>query len=143
MARGKIMDFAENDFVTLDENTLIGEAAKIMYERDVCSVVVTRNDNASKIRHAVGIITPRDILHRVVALSKGPFKMTLGQIMSVPLITIDKDSSIGEAISLMRKNKITRLPLVNKAGDVLALASLKSLVRSAPSQKDAQDAIGA
>ncbi|AFU59977.1 MAG: CBS domain-containing protein [Nitrososphaera sp.] len=147
MARGrfaskKVIDFAEKDFVTLDENTLIAEAAKAMYERDVCSIIVTRNDRASNTRRAVGIITARDMLHRVIALNKSPFKTVLSRIMSTPLVTIDRDSSIEDAISLMRSKKITRLPVINEAGDLLAVASLKSLVRIAPSQKEAQDAIG-
>ena len=145
MARGraarKVMDFAEEDFVALDENTLVAEAAKAMYDRDACSIIVTRID-AAKTRRAVGIITARDILHRIVALNKGPFKMTLGKIMSAPLITIDRDSSTEDAISLMRSKNITRLPVVNDAGEVLGVASLKSLARIAPSQK-AQDAVGA
>jgi CBS domain-containing protein len=142
-ASRKIVNFAEKDFVTLDENTLIGEAAKAMYERDVCSILVTRNDNASGARQAVGIITARDMLHRVVAVNKGPFKVAVGQIMSTPLITIGRDSSIEDAISLMRRKKITRLPVVNDDGSVLGIASLKLLVGVAPSQKEAQDAIGA
>jgi CBS domain-containing protein len=63
--------------------------------------------------------------------------------MSTPLITIGRDSSVEDAISLMRRKKITRLPIVSEAGDVLAVASLKLLVRVAPSKKEAQDAIGA
>ena len=137
----KVMDFAEEDFVALDENALVAEAAKAMYERDACSIIVTRSD-AAKTRRAVGIITARDILHRIVALNKGPFKMTLGKIMSAPLITIDRDSSTEDAISLMRSKNITRLPVVNDAGEVLGVASLKSLARIAPSQK-AQDSVGA
>ncbi len=43
----KVIDFAERDFVSLDENTLVAEAARIMYDRDVCSVIVTRNDRKS------------------------------------------------------------------------------------------------
>jgi CBS domain-containing protein len=148
MAKGrsdpkKIMDFAEKDFVTLDENTLIAEAAKAMYERDVCSIIVTRNDSESKTRRAVGIITARDMIHRVVALNKGPFKTALSQIMSTPLITIGNDAPVGDAISLMRSKKITRLPVIDNAAGVLAVASLKSLARIAPSQKEVQDAIGA
>lgn len=148
MAKGrfasrKIMDYAEKDFVTLDENTLIAEAAKAMYERDICTIIVTRNDSESKTRQAVGIITARDMIHRVVALNKGPFKIALSEIMSAPLITIDRDASAEDAISLMRSKKITRLPVIDKAGGVLAVASLKSLARIAPSQKEVQDAIGA
>jgi predicted transcriptional regulator len=34
----KIIDFVDKDFVSLDENTMVAEAARIMYERDVCSM---------------------------------------------------------------------------------------------------------
>ena len=34
-APNKIIDFADKDFVSLDENTMVAEAARIMYERDV------------------------------------------------------------------------------------------------------------
>ncbi|MBD0300131.1 MAG: CBS domain-containing protein [Nitrososphaera sp.] len=65
----KIIDFADKDFVSLDENTLVAEAARIMYERDVCSVIVTHNDSERLLRRSVGMITARDFLHRVVAQS--------------------------------------------------------------------------
>ena len=47
----KVIDFADKDFVSLDENTLVAEAARIMYERDVCSVIVTHNDSKTLVRH--------------------------------------------------------------------------------------------
>src|ERR687892_158873 len=101
----KVIDFAEKDFVSLDENTLVAEAARIMYERDVCSVIVTHNDSERLLRQSVGMITARDFLHRVVAQSKGPFKLTLKDIMSTPLITINKE-----------------------AGEVLGIVSLRTLI---------------
>lgn len=139
----RALEFADKDFLALDENTLVGEAAKAMYDRDACSIIVTRNDSASKTRQAVGIITARDMLHRVIALNRGPFKVVLKQIMSTPLVTIEKDSSVEDAISIMKGRNIARLPVVDRTGDVLAVASLKSLVGIVPSQKDVQDAIGA
>ena len=126
----KVIDFADKDFVTLDENTLVAEAARIMYERDVCSVIVTRNDNSEKlIRQSVGIITARDFLHRVVAQSKGPFKLGLKGIMSTPLITINKDALTNDAIMLMKDKNITRLPVINEeAGEVLGIVTLRTLI---------------
>jgi CBS domain-containing protein len=125
----KFIDFADNDFVTLDENILVAEAARIMHERDVCSVIVTRNDGESLLRQSVGIITARDFLHRVVAQSKGPFKLALKDIMSTPLITINKDALTNDAIMLMKGKNITRLPVINEeAGEVLGIASLRTLI---------------
>jgi CBS domain-containing protein len=130
-AQHKIIDFADKDFVSLDENTLVAEAARIMYERDVCSVIVTRNDSEKLLRQSVGMITARDFLQRVVAQSKGPFKLAVKDIMSTPLITINKETLINDAIMLMKSKNIARLPVINDAGEVLGIVSLRSLVGKA------------
>jgi CBS domain-containing protein len=124
----KVIDFADKDFVTLEENTLVAEAARIMYERDVCSVIVIRTDSGKLLRQSVGIITARDFLHRVVAQSKGPFKLALKDIMSTPLITMNKDALTNDAIKLMKGKNITRLPVINEAGEVLGIVSLRTLI---------------
>jgi CBS domain-containing protein len=124
----RVIDFAKKDFVSLGESTLVAEGARIMYERDVCSVIVTRNDSNKLFRQSVGIITARDILQRVVAQSKGPFKLTLKDIMSTPLITINKDASTNDAILLMKGKNITRLPVINEAGEILGVVSLKTIL---------------
>jgi predicted transcriptional regulator len=104
----KVIDFAHKDFVSLDENTLVAEAARIMYERDICSVIVTRNDSERLLRQSVGIITARDFLHSVVvAQSKGPFKLASKDIMSTPLMIVNKDALTNDAIMLMKDKNIT------------------------------------
>jgi CBS domain-containing protein len=125
----KIIDFADKDFVSLDENTLVAEAARIMYERDVCSVIVTHNDK--QFRQSVGMITARDFLQRVVAQSKGPFKLAVKDIMSTPLITINKETLVNDAIMLMKSKNIARLPVINNSGEILGIVSLRSLIGKA------------
>ncbi len=130
-APNKVIDFTDKDFVSLDENTLVAEAARIMYERDVCSVIVTRNDSEKLFRQSVGMITARDFLQRVVAQSKGPFKLAVKDIMSTPLITINKETLVEDAITLMKSKNIARLPVINDAGEILGIVSLRSLVGKA------------
>jgi hypothetical protein len=36
----KVIDTADKDFVSLYENTLVAEAAKIIYERNVSSIII-------------------------------------------------------------------------------------------------------
>lgn len=134
-APGRIIDYADKEFVTLDENTLVADAARIMYERGVCSVIVTHNDVERDLRHSVGMITARDFLQRVVAQSKGPFKLAVKDIMSTPLITINKETLTNDAIMLMKSKNIARLPVINDSGEVLGIVSLRSLVGKA-SQED-------
>jgi CBS domain-containing protein len=129
----KIGSIAEKDYVTLSEDTLVGEAAKVMRDKDVLSVIVTsKNSN-----EPIGIVTERDILYRVVAENKDPFKVTLKNVMSSPLITIAEEESVRDAVALMRSKNIRRLA-VKKAGgsnDITGIITLISIVGNIPSDK--------
>src|ERR687889_1095386 len=109
----RVRDIVDTAFVTLDENTLVAEAAKALYAQERCTIVVTHRDAGTGQRIPVGIITERDIIFRVVAQNRGPFKVTLKDIMSAPLITIDADKSVEEAMAILNKYKINRLPVVH------------------------------
>ena len=74
----KIGDIAEKDYVTLSEDTLVAEAAKVMRDKDVLSVLLVTSENSNE---PIGIVTERDILYRVVAENKDHFKVTLKNVM--------------------------------------------------------------
>src|SRR5688500_17921545 len=109
----RVRDIVDTAFVTLDENTLVAEAAKALYAQERCTIVVTHLDTSTGQRTPVGIITERDIIFRVVAQNRGPFKITVKDIMSAPLTTIDADKSVEEAMEILNKHKINRLPVVH------------------------------
>src|SRR5215213_9310394 len=85
----KVRDIASTTFVSLDEDTLVAEAAKTLYKQETCTIIVTHYDSTSRQRIPIGIVTERDIIFRVVAQNKGPFKVTLKDIMSFPIITTE------------------------------------------------------
>jgi CBS domain-containing protein len=129
----KIGSIAEKDYVTLSEDTLVGEAAKVMRDKDVLSVIVTsKNSN-----EPIGIVTERDILYRVVAENKDPFKVTLKNVMSSPLITIAEEESVRDAILLMRSKHIRRLVVKKPGGsnNITGIITLMSIVGNVPSDK--------
>ena len=109
----RVRDIVDTAFVTLDENTLVAEGAKTLYVQEQCTIVVTHLDAGTGQRIPVGIITERDIIFRVVAQNRGPFKVRLRDIMSAPIITIDEDKSIEEALAILNKYNINRLPVVH------------------------------
>jgi signal-transduction protein with cAMP-binding, CBS, and nucleotidyltransferase domain len=116
----KAEDLAERSIVTADETTVIADAARIMRNESTLSIIVTRDNSP------VGIVTEKDILYRVVANNIGPFKATLKDVMSSPLITIDGSSLVKDAIIMMRNNNIRRMPITkdNKIVGMLTLISL-------------------
>src|SRR5919198_6625765 len=86
------------DFMIVDEDTLVAEAAKLMRDKDISCVLVLSKGS----KEPIGIVTERDMLYRVLANNKGPYKVTIKEIMSSPVITIDQESSTSDAISVMR-----------------------------------------
>jgi signal-transduction protein with cAMP-binding, CBS, and nucleotidyltransferase domain len=119
----KAADVAETNVVIMDEEVSIADAAKAMRNKGVSSVLVSRTFDMQP----VGIVTERDILYRVVAEHRGPFKTVLKSVMSSPLVTIDESALIKDAIILMRKNGIRRLP-VTKEGRIFGMITLKSII---------------
>ena len=123
----KVGEIASTAFVSLDEETLVAEAAKALYKQETCTIIVTHYDPKSGQRTPIGIVTERDIIFRVVAQNKGPFKVTLKDIMSSPIITIDFDKSVKEAFTLLKQNEINRLPVVNN-GILIGLVTTEMIV---------------
>jgi CBS domain-containing protein len=136
---GKFASMGE--FITLDEDTVVAEAAKVMRDKNTsCILVVSKNS-----KEPIGIVTERDMLTRVLAENLGPYKVTLKKIMSRPVITIDHESSVADAVSLMRSKHIRRLVVAkNQAGDsnssskndrkqVIGIVSLVSITGNSPS----------
>lgn len=109
----RVRDIVDTAFVTLDENTLVAEGAKTLYVQERRTIVVTHLDAGTGQRIPAGIITERDFIFRLVAQNRGPFKITLKDIMSAPIITIDADRSVEEAMDTLNKHKINRLPVVH------------------------------
>ena len=119
----KAADVAETDLIVLDESVCIADAARAMREKRVSSVLVRRTVDMQP----VGIVTERDILYKVVAEHRGPFKTALKEVMSSPLITINGSASVKDAVVLMRENAIRRIP-VTKEGKVVGMLTLKSII---------------
>jgi CBS domain-containing protein len=127
----KVKDIADRTFISLDQDTLVADAAKTLYEQEGCSVIVTRNDHDGH-RIPVGIVTERDIIYRVVAQNMGPFKVTLKDIMSSPLVTINSEKSPKEALSLIKHKKINRLPVVDADGRLIGILTTQAIVQKLP-----------
>jgi len=118
----KAGDVADENLVIVTETTCIADAARVMREKGVSSILVGLDNS-----HVVGIVTEKDILYRVVAENKGPFKTILRDVMSSPLITLDATAQAKDGVALMLKNGIRRLPIV-KQGRVIGIMTLRSVI---------------
>jgi CBS domain-containing protein len=115
--------------ITIDADSSAFEAAKKMSERMVSSIIITDNDKT------VGILTERDLIKQVCATDLQASKTPLTSIMSAPLITIDKNSTVEDAADIMIKNKVRHLGVTysssssNHNAQIIGIVSSRDLVR--------------
>jgi CBS domain-containing protein len=107
--------------MALSSTMTVGDAARAMRERDLGDVIVV-DDN----RSLFGIVTDRDIVVRAVADDRNPAEVRLGDICSRELTTVDASASVKDAVELMRKQALRRLPVV-EAGRPVGIVSLGDL----------------
>lgn len=129
-SRHCVEDLIENELVTLPEDAIVADAVKIMKDGGISSILVRSLSSSAENPFITGIITERDILYRVIGGNKGPYKTILKEVMSSPVVTIEKGSSVDEAMSLMRNKKIRRLLVIkreNTKAVTLGLVTLMSI----------------
>ena len=129
--RDCVEDLMENELVTLPEDAIIADAVKAMKDCGISSILVRSLSSSEENPLITGIVTERDILYKVIGGNKGPYKTMLKEVMSSPVLTIEKGSSINEAKSLMRNKKIRRLLVVRRENTrefTLGLVTLMSIV---------------
>ena len=129
---------ADRTFISPYQDTLVAEAAKTLYEQKGCSVIVTSNDRNAGRRIPIGIVTERDIIFRVVAQNRGPFKVTLKDIMSSPIVTVHSEKWPKEALDILKHKKINRLPEVDGDGQLVGILTTQMIVQKLPVDKMAE-----
>ncbi|HET8527709.1 MAG TPA: CBS domain-containing protein [Gaiellaceae bacterium] len=101
------------------------EAARIMRDEDAGIVPVVEGDKL------VGTVTDRDIAVRVVAEGKSPESVTVGEIASRELVTIDPQQALDEALRLMARHQVRRLPVVEEDGKLVGIVAQADIARNA------------
>jgi len=120
-----VEDVMVEKVVTVETDATVQEAVDLMNKHEIgCLIVVLRGK-------PVGIITERDMLKRVLAKSKDPEKIKVSEIMSAPLIVGKPEMEVENAVKLMFKSKIKKLPVIQR-GRLVGLVTLTDLTRFQP-----------
>jgi CBS domain-containing protein len=121
----KVEDVMVREVITLDENSTVKEAAEIMNKFEIGCLIAVRKGKA------IGIITERDLLKRVVAEARDGKKTKVKEIMTSPLVVVDPKMELEEAAKLMFQMKIKKLPVVD-GKRLVGLVSLTDIARFQP-----------
>lgn len=100
------------------------EAIEEMVRKRVGAVAVVQGG------HLVGIFSERDVMLRVVMTRRDPSGAKVVEVMTSKVETGTEDTTPGEALSLMLERHIRHLPIVDSAGRVLGMLSIRNLLQS-------------
>src|ERR671936_2417560 len=103
--------------------TPLNEVAELMETEDVGSVPVVEGDRL------VGIVTDRDIVVRAIAKGKDPRGMPAAEVSSRELVTVDPDGDLDEALRLMARHQVRRLPVVEEDGQLVGMLAQADVAR--------------
>jgi len=121
----KVEDIMVEEVITVEVDATVMKAVKLMNKHEIGCLIVTKS------RKPIGIVTERDLLKRVLAESRDPEKTRVWEVMSAPLMFMDPNVDVEDAVKFMLKMKIKKLPIVKK-GKLLGLVTLTDLVRFQP-----------
>lgn len=116
--------------VQISPETPVNEVAGLMKYRSVGSVILVKDDKP------VGVVTERDLVHRVLAPGVNPKSLTAWDICSKPVVAVNEVGDVELAIDLMKDYKIRRIVVVDGKDRVVGILTTDDLVTNLRSMSE-------
>jgi len=110
--------------VSIQAEATVKDAVDLMNRHDIGCLIVDKDGTVE------GIITERDVLKRVVSESKDVSLTKVSEVMSKPLIVGGPTMYIEDAVKLMLKKNIKKLP-ITEGGQVIGIITLSDVAKVA------------
>ena len=106
---------------TVQSDATLQDAAREMQQDDIGAVLVKDNGSIS------GILTDRDIVVRAIAEGRDPASTKVSDVATRDVKTLTPDSSIEDAIRIVREQNVRRIPVVDDSGQPQGIVSIGDL----------------
>ena len=118
-----------HEVISVLGNVTVKYAASQMTRLEIGCLVITEGSNV------VGIVTERDILVKIVSAGLDPSVIKVNEIMSNPVIIVTPETALEEAVELMFKHQIKKLPVIKDINGntmLVGLVTLTDIARMQP-----------
>jgi CBS domain-containing protein len=127
-----IRDVMTSNPCSIDAERSVAYAAKMMREEDVGLAPIVEGDKL------IGTLTDRDITVRVVAEGRDPDQVKVRDVASTQLVTIDPQQDLDEALRMMAKHQVRRLPVVEEDGRLVGVVAQADIAREGDDSETGQ-----
>ena len=114
-------DIMKEKVVSIDETKTIKEAASMMNEARIGSIIITKDDTP------VGILTERDFVTKIAA-KEIPLSTPLSEVMTKPLLAVGPNQTVWEAAEIMKNMEIHRVA-VQEGNKIIGMVTTTDLVK--------------
>jgi len=130
----KVRDVMTSDIAIASPDTTLEEIATMMKSEDAGAIPILEDDEL------LGIITDRDIVIRCIAEGEDPAELTADDILSESPEVVEPDTDAEDALEIMGRHKVRRLPVVED-GALVGMVSLGDLAVKRGDLKDTGEAL--
>ena len=116
-------------------DTSLREVAEMLVKHDCGAVPVVENRESLR---ALGIVTDRDMVCRVIAKGANALELTARDCMTSPGVTVRETESLDAAITAMEENRVRRLIVVDESGRCCGIVSQADIALKAPNGQTAE-----
>ena len=114
---------------SIDAGKSVAYAAKMMRDEDVGIAPIVEGDRL------VGVLTDRDVAVRVVAEGLDPERVKVFEVASRDVVTLDPDQDLDEALRLMARHRVRRLPVVEEDGRLAGVVAQADVAEHADAKR--------
>ena len=122
MTIGRLIEGRNVAIVTCDVDMSVRDAIALLAERRIGAMPVLENDEIA------GIFSERDVIYQLQAQGPEMLEHKLRDVMTSPAVTVEPETSVLTALSLMTRRRIRHLPVV-QGGRMIGLVSIGDLVK--------------
>ena len=114
---------ASSDIISCALDIPVREAIALLASKRIGAIPVTEHGKV------VGIFSERDVIYRLADEGDACLSRPLGDVMTAPAITVNRDTPVLEALALMTRRRIRHLPVVD-GGEMCGFISIGDLVKA-------------